>query len=163
MSEESEYVVSNAGPLIALAKVGHLSLLRRCYASVLVPHAVFSEISQARFAEASEIKSADFLVKCELERPVEPFLLAELGIGEAEAIALAIQRQAMRLLIDERKGRRIATIVYGVKVTGTAGILLRAKQRGFITAIRPALKQMRESGYFLSDRLIDGICQSAGE
>ena len=90
-------------------------------------------------------------------------LRSELGQGEAEVIALAQEVQAERVLIDERKGRRIAAMVYGLKVTGTGGILLAAKQAGLVSAVRPLLEGMKQNGYFLADGLVAAICHAAGE
>ena len=74
-----------------------------------------------------------------------------------------MQSKADRVLIDERKGRRVAMLVYGLRVTGTGGILLAAKQAGLLKEIRPLMLQMRANGYFLSARLVSGVCQAAGE
>lgn len=54
-------------------------------------------------------------------------------------------------------------MVYHLSVTGTGGILLTAKRAGLLTLIRPLMQGMKANGYFLSDRLVEGICQAAGE
>lgn len=54
-------------------------------------------------------------------------------------------------------------LIYALKVTGTGGVLLAAKRAGLVKEIRPLMQQMRANGYFLSGRLVDGICQAAGE
>ena len=67
------------------------------------------------------------------------------------------------LLIDERKARRLAEHLYGLRIVGTRGLLLRAKTAGLIPAVQPALASMRAHGYYLSDRLVEAICRAAGE
>lgn len=163
-ARRDETVVCNSGPLIALAKINQLELLSRVYQRILVPQAVMDEIATAqRFPEEKRILAATPLEKHALAKQPDALLLAQLGVGEAHAITLSIEMKANRLLIDEKKGRRIASLVYGITVTGTGGILLQCKKAGHISAIRPLLEQMRAAGYFLSERLIVGICQAANE
>jgi predicted nucleic acid-binding protein len=157
-------IVCNAGPLIALAGVGKLSLLERVYSRVLIPEAVYEELTGARrFAQQSELFQLPWLGRRKVEAMSESLLRAELGRGETETIALACQTKADRVLMDERKGRRIAQLVYGLNVTGTGGVLLAAKEAGLIKEIRPIMEQMRSHGYYLSKRLVEGICLAAGE
>ena len=84
---------------------------------------------------AKQVKEATWLCRIQLATPPDPLLLGELGLGEAEVISLALEKKADRVLIDERKGRRIADFVYHLNVTGTGGILLRAKKNGYIEAV----------------------------
>jgi hypothetical protein len=89
--------------------------------------------------------------------------MEELGDGEAEAITLAVRREAKLLLMDDRRARRVAELAYRLRVKGVAGVLVVAKRRGFITAVRPLLEAMRGRGYYLSQRLIERACREAGE
>jgi predicted nucleic acid-binding protein len=95
--------------------------------------------------------------------PPDALLAEELGPGEAEAIALSVRRHADLLLIDERKGRRIATLAYKLRVKGTAGVLVLAKRRGLVPAVRPLLETMRTGGYYLAESLIDLAAREVGE
>ena len=158
-------VVCNAGPLIALACVAQLPLLRALYPRVLVPEPVIEEIvrSGAGRAGAIEIGSASWLEV--VSSPAEPdtLLAAELGIGESAVIRVAARLRAPLVLIDERRARRIATQVYGLKVRGSAGVLVEAKRAGLVPTIRPLLEAMVQRGYFLSSRLVEIACYAAGE
>lgn len=163
-NEKSNIVVCNSGPLVALAGIGHLDLLQKLYKEVLIPEAVYQEITHAiTMLGAKQVKEATWLCRTQLSTPPDPLLLGELGHGEAEVISLALGKKADRVLIDERKGRRIAELVYHLNVTGTGGILLRAKKNGYIETVRPLILAMRQNGYHLGDNLISGICQAAGE
>ncbi|MBF0367839.1 MAG: DUF3368 domain-containing protein, partial [Magnetococcales bacterium] len=78
-------------------------------------------------------------------------------------IALAFQCNARFVLIDERRARRIAEHAYGLRVKGSAGILVSAKRKGLISEVRPLLESMIRQGYFLSERLVRQACLEVGE
>ncbi|MDD5308571.1 MAG: DUF3368 domain-containing protein [Deltaproteobacteria bacterium] len=158
-------IVVNAGPLIALSVSGHLSLLERLYFHVLVPGAVMREVTESGAGRpgAREVAGALFLERVELDAPVDPLLAGELGAGEAEVIALAVVRKASLVLVDERRARRVAEQAYGLRVKGTAGILVAAKKQGLLARVRPVIEAMAESGYFLSARLVGRACAEADE
>jgi predicted nucleic acid-binding protein len=150
-------IVCNTGPLIALAMVGHLDLLAKLYHRVFVPEAVLREATGSGTGRigAAEVASAAWLERVSGDLAVEPLLAKELGPGESEVIAAAHHLGARLVLIDERRARRIAEQAYGLRVKGSAGILVAAKRAGFIPAVRPLLERMRTQGYHLSQRLID--------
>lgn len=158
-------IVCNTGPLIALALSGQLGLLRSLYGRVLVPDAVFREIGHATSdrAGAASLHSADWLERVAVESPADPLLLYELGEGEAAVISVARHLEARLVLLDERRARRIAEQVYGLKVKGSAGILVAAKNAGLIPAVRPILEFLVRQGYRLSNRLIERAALEAGE
>lgn len=157
-------VVCDSGPLIALASLGQLDLLRRLYDRVVVAPAVFREVVQQGKGRpgASDIENAKWLELARLETPPELFLAGELGAGEAETISLA-RRENGIVLLDEREGRRIAQVVYELRVRGVVGTLSLAKRLHLIPALRPLLDQLSNTGYFLSPQLIHSVCQDAGE
>lgn len=162
---DSGPIICNAGPLIALAMIDRLALLRDLYTRILVPEAVFREVVEQGVGRvgARQIATADWLEQTpDLVAP-DPFLTMELGAGEAAVLTLAAQLNASEVLIDERKARRIAEVAYGLKPKGTAGILVAAKRRGLLEEIRPALLEMAQKGYYLSARLIDRACREVGE
>lgn len=159
-----EVVVADSGPLIALALGRCLHLLRDLYGTVLVPDAVWREVTEAGQgkAGAAEIAAASWLARTALGRSPDPLLRAELGPGESEAISLAADRNAL-LIVDERQARRIAEIAYGLRVRGTVGTLVLAKRRNLVPEVRPVLERMRLGGYYLADALIEAACESVGE
>lgn len=162
--EREPVVVCNTGPLIALAGVGQFPLLGELFEKVFIARAVYEEITHSTTFESRAFRlEYPWLTVASLPQPVDPNLLAELGRGEAETISLATHLQATRILIDERKGRRIAGTIYQLPVIGTGGILLKAKSAGHIDQVRPLLLAMKQNGYFLGDALVSGICQAAGE
>ena len=160
----SQVVVADAGPLIALARTGHLPLLPRLFERVLIPEAVRDELELSSNRPGARALSTALARKRWLvvrKVRADDSLRAALGPGECEAIALASRERAL-LLIDDRKGRRAARAA-GVQVIGTAGMLLAAKQKGLLTRVSPVLDQLADAGYRLSDALVRRLRQLARE
>jgi predicted nucleic acid-binding protein len=162
---ESSVVVTNTGPLIALATVRRVALLGQMYGSVLVPEAVFQEVTAQgpHRPGAAELASAPWAIRSTLLAPPDPFLAGNLGKGEAEAITLAVQRSARWVLMDDRRARRIAELAYRLQVKGVAGILVAAKRKGLISKISSLLTGMQAAGYYLSQAVVERALQEAGE
>jgi predicted nucleic acid-binding protein len=124
-------VVSDSSPLICLAAIRCFELLRLLYGGVLIPEAVWQEITRApAFAAAASLqvaadaRGAGWLqVATAVNRPLVTQLETTLDPGEAEAIALAVERASTLLLIDERDGRQVARTL-GVPLTGHVGCSL---------------------------------------
>ena len=156
-------IVCDTGPLIALSLVDHLHLLQRLYPRVVVPRAVLDEVraggSESLGSEA--ILTADWF-EISTDSSPDPLLAAELGSGEAAAIAIAYAIGAP-LLLDDRKARRIAMGAYKLRVLGSAGLLVTAKRAGLVPKVRPLLDAMVARGYYLSQRLVDEATTAAGE
>ena len=157
-------VISNATPIIALSLLGQLDLLRRLYGQVIIPPAVEAEIlGGGQRAGAGELPAVAYIQTGPLADPRRAdLLLSELDRGEAEVIALAQERHADLLLLDERLGRRHARRL-GLKLTGTLGILLRAKQDGHLAEIKPLIETLKQGGIRLSEAVIQRTLQLAGE
>ena len=82
--------------------------------------------------------------------------------GEAASIILAVEEDTGLIILDDKDARKIAEKL-GLKVMGTAGILLLAKKKGIIEEIKPILEEMRTSGFYLSDSIIKIVLREAGE
>jgi predicted nucleic acid-binding protein len=147
-------VIADASPLIGLDRAGHLRLLPGVFADLAAPPAVIAEFG----------RRPDWLREVPVERPSEVDLLRALtfGAGESEALAVALHTPGSTVLLDERRARRFAT-TRGISVIGTAGVLLRAKQRELIPAVRPALDDLLRTGFRFSDALYQGVLARADE
>lgn len=137
-------IVCNATPLISFARIGELDLLRRVVAEELViPSAVAQEIEvyQGNRPATIDLERQSWIRRLRVtdERQVR-LLLPTLDRGEAEVIALAMEHQARLVLLDELIGRKVAESL-GLSVTGSAGILVRAKQLSEIPAVKPLLER----------------------
>ncbi|MEX6780013.1 DUF3368 domain-containing protein, partial [Limnospira fusiformis] len=90
-------------------------------------------------------------------------LRTRVNVGEAEAIALAIEVKAARLIIDERLGRQTARD-FGVKITGVLGILLLAKRQKLITQVQPIMDNlMQQANFRISSQLYADVLMAADE
>lgn len=161
-------LVCNTGPIIALGKLDHLSLLNRLgFERVLIPPGVRKELLARIGPETDAIEQAlgDILQVQEpagFEHAVEE-ATGELDQGEWQVVLLgASLGSAALLLLDDQVGRRAARTI-GLRVLGTAGLLLLAKRQGHVGAVLPLLEQLRASGYWLSDILLAEVRKRASE
>lgn len=149
-------VVSNASPLIAFQQLGQLGLLGSLFGTVLASPAVMRE---AR----SVIERPAWLVERSLAQPLPAAIRrAGLGAGESEALALALELRADRVLLDELAGRNLAQRL-GLPVIGSVGVLLAAKRRGLIPKVREPLDALRKGGFRMDDELYELALGKAGE
>ncbi len=159
-------VVSDASPLINLARIDKLDLLPRLYGELHLPEAVWQEvvIQGAGQPGAQEIQEASWIKRHAVaNRPLVQALEQELDAGEAEAIALALELQAELLLMDERLGREVARHL-GLRYIGLIGVLLEAKRKGLISALKPHLDALRDTaGFRVSEALYKRVLQDEGE
>ncbi|WP_297514918.1 DUF3368 domain-containing protein [Thermococcus sp.] len=158
-------MVSNSTPLIHLAKIGRLDLLRKFFGEVFIPKAVYREcVLEGKGSKDAElIEKADWIKVVEIkDETLKKSLMLELDEGESEAIVLSLEMNADLLLIDDYDGREVARAL-GLKVTGTIGVLLRAKFREKIPSLRVELEKLKETGFWLSEGLYKRILEEAGE
>lgn len=146
--------VTNTSCLIALESIARLDLLQALYQNVVIPPAVASEwgTPAPQWVKVIAIQN----------QALAQALRMQLGPGEAEAITLAVEISANRLILDDQRARSIATSLQ-VPVTGTVGIALRAKQQGILPLVRPIFDDLRAAGFWLSDALYQQGLQLAGE
>lgn len=158
-------VVSDTGPLVALAKVGQLNLLRAIFREVHIPPAVHRELLAKYGPEAARLESALQSFLKVAPSPILPPAVATATVrlhpGEQEAVALAYEQDAL-LLIDDHLGRTAARQL-GLTVTGVIGVLVRAKEVGLLPLVGPLLGEMRQHGYWLSDEILNVAIRLAGE
>lgn len=149
-------VVADASPLIALARIDRLDLLRGSFGALLVPEAVWHEVAVAGLhkAGAGDIWRADWIERRSVQDAgLVALLRQDLGAGEAEAIVLARETNADVLLMDERLGRAAARRL-GLRVTGLVGILVDARERGLLTDPEAVVADLHErAGFWFTEEL----------
>jgi predicted nucleic acid-binding protein len=161
-------VVSNTSPVLNLAIVGHLGPLQQQFGQVWLPQAVTEELRIEQDLPGSTTvgiaQRAGWLLNERVTDPVRVAILRrDLDEGEAEAIALALQKRADWLLLDERDARRVAKSL-GLKVTGVLGILLKARLDGQLPSLREAMERLRDLADFrIGAGLYTELLQAAKE
>lgn len=149
-------VVSDASPLIALNQIGRLELLHQLFGEILVPPIVVEEVRPS-------LDLPEWFVEKAPGEEVAPKILgASLDPGESQAITLALELGVRRLILDERAARRIA-LSLGLPVVGTLGILIAAKKRGLISAMKTCLEELEAHDFRMSEQLLKKVLSAAGE
>jgi len=164
-----DLVISDSSTLIHLAAIGRLALLEQFFKRVTVPPAVWREVvEQGRGrAGAMEVEQARRTGWIEVSAPVDVALLRllqrDLDDGESEVIALAVEQRASLVLLDESDARRTAAL-YGLSKTGVIGLLIGAKQEGYIGSLKTELDNLsRQGGFRIGKRLYDLALSVVGE
>ena len=156
-------VICNTSPLQYLFQVDLLTVLRAQFHQVLVPEAVAAELDEGRRRNVPlpgpedldwvTIRSTNY----QLPNPVH-------GLGEGERAVLALGTHMLQavLLLDDMRARRFAKR-HGMKVTGTLGMVLLAKQQAMIPSVTAVLGDLEQSGFWLSERTRQATLKLAGE
>jgi uncharacterized protein len=157
-------VVVNTTPIIALSLIGRLDLLRHLYTEVLIPPAVRAEVLSGGEERAGmiELQQAPWIRETPLQSPRSADLLVDLDRGEAEVLVLALEQQAELVILDERLARRHAQRL-GLPLTGTLGVLLRAKHLGLIPSVLSMINALQRGGIWLSNHVIKETLRLADE
>lgn len=161
-------VVSNTSPLSALAIIGRLGLLRAQFGTIRIPRAVWTELSRLEHASGKQAleqaRSEGWIEVHETaNHPIIGILSTTLDAGESEAIAMSLEWPADLLVMDESSGRAMARNLK-IRITGTLGVLLKAKRDGEIPSLESEMDRLvREAGFFVSDRVRNAFLEAAGE
>ena len=151
-------IVSNTGPIIGLAKIGRVFLLKGIAAEVLIPPWVHRELLGKVGNESEQIDQAlNAFIRIADLMPLESATeraIADLDEGEKQAIALASTVEGdVLLLLDDRAGRQVAKEL-NIPTTGLIGLLLLAKEKGLVGNVGSIIEELRNHGYWLSDEVI---------
>lgn len=154
-------VVSDAGPLISLARLDLLTVLQNLFDEIQVPDDVINEC-MARPGNADTARIRDALDRGSLQAcTARELKIPGLELGECAAIARALEIDAV-LLVDERAARAQAAAM-GIVVTGTLGVLVRARRRGLVGPLAPLIATLRSSGQRLSHQVVAQALVDVGE
>ncbi len=144
-------IVSDSTTLIILFDLDRLELLSNLFPKIIIPSAVYAEISEKRAIELPSFIE----VKMPSETEILKNLKLLLDLGESEAIALALEQKS-KLIIDEKKGRKIA-MQQGLEIIGLLGIVYTNIKKGFLSTseAKSFLDQAIEHGYRINQSLIE--------
>ncbi len=159
-------IVADAGPLIVLARTGHLDVLERQFAPIVMPHAIHAECTAApgkpgALAIEAAIQQGRIVVQAPARLRDVPLGPRVIDKGETEGILLALELGSP-ILLDDKSARQAAKAA-GLAVIGTAGLLLAGKMRGIVPAVAPVLEAFSRHGYHLSAELVAAVLERAGE
>lgn len=161
-------VISNTSPLLNLAIVDHLFLLPQQFGQILIPEAVLAELKINDDLPGSSVlkTSVDegwLVVKAVEDQALVNLLRRELHQGESEAIALAVELSADKVLLDEKEARQAARAL-SLSITGVVGVLLRGWQEGSIPSLRNVCDRLQQdANFWLSPALRTQILRVSGE
>ena len=159
-------VISDTSCLSALIRVGHLHILKSLFGSIIIPQKVADELRRLTDfgVDIADFDSAEWIVTQQpTDLPLLKRLLLQLDEGEAHAITLAVELSADWLIIDELKGRKVASTL-AINITGLAGILILAKQEGHLKEIKPLLDLiLTKTSFRMSAALKEHILKAANE
>lgn len=155
-------LVADASALIALSACDSLALLEELFGTVLVPQAVFLEVAAVDKPQSDRLRSylQGKVRAVDMQRFV--YLDAYADAGETQAMLLYKELAADYLLIDDKRGRKVAKINQ-IKTVGSLGVLLQAKRAGMISRIAPLIEQIAASPVFMSESLIQTVLDLADE
>ena len=147
-------IIVNSTPLIALAKANKLEILKEMYEHIIIPEAVYREVTEKDDVAAQRIEAAREWIEV---RKVDSNLdrrmyKAKLHDGEVEVMLLAQEIGADAVVIDDGAARKTAEYLE-LPLTGTLGVMIKAKQRGLLEAVMPVVQQMEQNGIFFSREL----------
>ena len=156
-------IISNTTPLISFLKIGQLELLREIYNTIIIPEAVFVEVEKGKYKPYyMDISQFDWIDIQEIKDKKVLSYFLDLDAGEAEVIVLATEIEADLVIIDETLGRRFAKHA-DLKVTGTIGILVKAKEVGLVKKVSPLLDELQKKGVWINNRLKERILAKVNE
>jgi predicted nucleic acid-binding protein len=157
-------VVTNSSPLIVLFKSQQAELLPQLFSEILVPQAVWDEVTVAgqNDTASQQLASVSWAQQVEIGAIAPEVAAWDLGKGESEVLSLALKTPDCVALIDDKAARRCSQVL-GIITLGTGGLLLLAKRRGLIPLVVPKIHALRDAGLWLSEYLVNLLKQQAGE
>lgn len=148
-----DIIISDTSCLIILKKINLLDLLTKLYSKVWVTPEVLREFGEELVGIEVKEASNKNLVQA-FSRMVD--------LGEASALALAVETKNVLLILDDRKARKVAE-TFKITTTGTLGILLKAKKHGYIPSMKDVLNSLSNTNFRISDKVVNEILKEAGE
>ena len=159
-----EAFISNTSPLFYLYRIGKIDLLKELYSQILIPREVALEIEEGfrSGVDVPNVESYTWIEIKEISTPSFLKMVPDLGKGEAAVLALAIEYTNPLLIIDDALARRLAHL-NNQTTTGTLGILVKSKQKGFISEIKPLIDNLLKAGFYLKEDLQEDILRTVNE
>lgn len=157
-------VIVNSTPIIVLCGIGRLDVLQKLYGEIRIPSAVYQEVTAIEDSACMQIKKAGswIHVDCIRDSSEKKMYKAKLHAGEVEVMILAQEQKADLVIIDDNAAKKTAKYL-GLTVTGTLGVLLKAKNRGIVQEVAPLMAEMKHNGFYIDSVLEGFVLEQAGE
>lgn len=155
-------VFANTTPFISLASIRQVDLLPKLFGHIHVTDDVIAECAAGGPIVVPSLSEQDWIVRVPTPRQPAPHILLELDQGEKTTLQAALAEKADLVLMDEKIGRNMAEYL-GLKVSGTLGVLLKARRAGLVASFRVAAQGMRAQGIHFNVALIDRLAATVGE
>lgn len=157
-------VIVNSTPLLSLGNIGKLDILHLMYNKIVIPEAVKKEVLEKRDLASQSILVSDWIDVETISNPADyEMYRSRLHAGEVEVMILAQQNpRADLVILDDMAARKTAEYL-GLKLTGTIGVLIKAKQIGIITAVMPIINELECKGFFVSGQVKKMIAVKTNE
>ena len=156
--------VVNASPLILLARIQRLDLLSALADTVVYPASVRRELvaGAARDDAAKLVEASEQIQSVEDVEVPDPIRSWDLGPGESQVLAFALENEGFEAVIDDRGARRCARS-FEIPYTGTLGVIITCRHRGLIPKARPLVEGLLREGIRLSPALAEAALAEVGE
>ena len=157
-------IVVNSTPLIILGNINCLKILQELYGAIIIPRAVFEEVtSKDDNAKLNLSQNLSWIKVLEVQdKSNRKMYQAKLHDGEVEVMMLANEISADLLIIDDNAAKKTAKFL-GFTVTGTLGVILKAKSEGIIPQVKPIVDEMLRQGFYISPKIIETVLKTAKE
>lgn len=158
-------VIVNSTPIILLSNINQLELLKKIYGEITIPQAVYDEVTEKPDSACQNLKNHFDWIKIEtIKNPLQKKMYqAKLHDGEVEVMILAQEEpKADLVILDDNTAKKTARFLE-LTVTGTLGILVKAKQLKFIEKIKPLMDALIGNGFFVAQNVYNMVLEQAGE
>ena len=157
-------VVVNSTPLIILGNIDGLKILQELYGEIIIPRAVFEEVTNKDDdAKLKLSQNLSWIKVLEVQdKSNRKMYQAKLHDGEVEVMMLSNEISADLLIIDDNAAKKTAKFL-GFTVTGTLGVILKAKFEGIVPQVKPIVDEMLRQGFYISSKLIETILKTSNE
>ena len=149
-----DIIISDTSCLVLLDKIGRLELLKSCYSTIFIT-------KEIQFEYGNELPKW-VIIEQPKDSVVQKTLEQVLDKGEASALALALERQSTTIILDDLRARKVAKSL-NLTITGTLGVLVKAKQDGVIDKVRPLIDELLKTDFRVSENVIERILEVCGE
>lgn len=154
MHQEYSVTIADTSCLILLDNIGELEILKRVFNNVQVTEEIAKEFNKPLPSWINTVTVTN--------KQYVQLIQLEVDLGEASAIAYAVEENNILLILDDWRARRLAAKL-NLKFTGTLGTLLKAKQLKLIERISPTLDKIQKTNFRFSDKVLKEILTLAGE